>query len=142
MSEGVEARNHEDLSEAELRALAAEGDKLLARFPDARIEAVARAIASRFGDPVFDDGERAHEAGAERNREIYRDQAAEYIQALDAVRRSPQGDTENLVKALRRLVELKDHPEHDSISPIVKREAWDAVRKALAEFSDASKEEK
>jgi len=58
-----------------------------------------------------------------------------------AVQLAPERDTEKLVGALRRLVELKDHPEHDNISPIVKREAWDAARKALAEFSDASKKE-
>jgi hypothetical protein len=40
--------------------------------------------------------------------------------------------------ALKRLVELKDDPDHDNIDPIVKGDAWRAAREALAQLSRSS----
>jgi len=94
-------------------------------------DALERWRLSRCPSPERDPGVKAEVERLRNERDWIRRSAQEIARQRDEAR-----------ERLRRLVELKDHPEHDNISPIVKREAWDAAREALAEFSDASKEER
>jgi hypothetical protein len=72
-----------------------------------------------------------------RMMEPYESQAAEKLSAYLA-RVSPSRVGSVAVEALRRLVELKDDPDHDNIDPVVKGDAWRAAREALAEFFRSS----